>query len=127
MNLQLFGMLLLTGQDGRYELVEPLMAGHQALLRLLDQPAALITALEDQARSARKASRLMHAQSALLQLQLSLRQLAARSAGRAMLAAMPCMPAHHLTTDLRSLLGKADTFRRTAVSDVVSSLHDQHN
>ncbi|KAK9828160.1 hypothetical protein WJX74_001187 [Apatococcus lobatus] len=65
-----------AGQDRRYELVEPLMAGHQALLRLLKQPDALVCALEDQAKAARKATRLLHAQSALLQLQLTVQQAA---------------------------------------------------
>ena len=50
------------------------MAGHQALLRLLNQPRALIDALEEQAKAARKAARLIHAQSALLQLQLTIQQ-----------------------------------------------------
>lgn len=68
----------MTGQDRRYELAEPLMAGHQALLRLLDQPEALINALQDQAKAARKAAQLVHAQSALLQLQLIVQQAAHR-------------------------------------------------
>ena len=67
-----------TGQDGRYELAEPLMASHQALLRLLDRSDALVVSLEDQAKAARQASRLMHAQSALLQLQLILQKPSSR-------------------------------------------------
>ena len=51
------------------------MAGHQALLQLFDRRDTLMAALEDQAKAARKASRLTHAQSALLQLQLTLQKL----------------------------------------------------
>ena len=54
------------------------MAGHQALLRLLDQPEALMNALQDQAKAARKAAQLIHAQSSLLQLQLTVQQAAHR-------------------------------------------------
>lgn len=54
------------------------MAGHQALLRLLDQPEALMNALQNQAKAARKAAQLIHAQSALLQLQLTAQQAAHR-------------------------------------------------
>ncbi len=50
------------------------MAGHQALLHLLRRPDAMVSALEDQAKAARKAGRLMHAQSALLQLQLTIQK-----------------------------------------------------
>ena len=58
------------------------MASHQALLHLLNRPDALLPALESQAKAARQASRLMHAHSSLLQLQLTLQKSASRFPSR---------------------------------------------
>lgn len=60
---------LFTGQGGRYDMLEPMLALRRSLLSVIQRPDAVPGALADAARAARKASQLHHGMAAVHQLQ----------------------------------------------------------